>query len=186
VKGTVKNAVKGRVKNSVTEKAVGFLDGSDIISIGRIAQRIPVTLSSCVRLAVIASLVFAGACDSSTEPRQTFNLCVHMQGAPFEPGARGAECSQTQQLRPSQTRTVELEGDLYSGTARTADLEILFAPNDWTVSLGGSTISVPGQQTLTMTVPANALPGNYQIAVRASSGSEQVSLTIHVTVVAPV
>lgn len=143
-------------------------------------------ISSCVRWALVSTILVAGACDSSTGPQKTFNLCVHAQDAPFVPGSTGADCAVTQQLRAGQIRTVDIEADLYSGVARTADIEFVFAPNGWGAALGGPTIPVPGKQTLTMTVPADALPGNYQIAIRANVAGEQVILTFNITVVAPV
>ena len=98
----------------------------------------------------------------------------------------GAACKVTQQLRAGQTRTVDIEADLYSGEPRTGTIEIEFGPNGWTLSLGGSTIAVPGRQTLTMTVPETAIPGNYQIAVSVTSGGEKIILTFVVTVINPV
>jgi hypothetical protein len=135
---------------------------------------------------VLLAGALLGACNSSGEPQKTYNLCVHAQDAPFEPGSTGTACAVTQQLRAGQIRTVDLEADMYSGEERTATLAIEFAPNGWTVTLGGTTIPVPGQQTLTMTAPSGALPGNYQIAVRATSGGEQVILTFNITLTSPI
>jgi hypothetical protein len=130
--------------------------------------------------------VLLGACNSSGEPQRTYNLCVHAEGAPFEPGSTGPDCAVTQQLRAGQIRTVELEADMYSGEARSATLAIEFAPNGWTVTLGGTTIPIPGKQTLTMIAPDGALPGNYQIAVKATSGAEQIILTFNITLTSPI
>lgn len=134
-------------------------------------------------VALVATL---GACSGSSEPQRSFNICVHAQDAPFIPGSTGAECTVTQQMRAGQTRTIDVEADKLAGEDRTATLVIEFAPNNWTVTLGGTTVPVPGKQTLTMDVPAETAPGTYQVAIRATSGGEVVISTFSVTVISPV
>ena len=143
-------------------------------------------LARTLRSSLIALAFFGAGCNSSSEPQRAFNLCVHQQGAAFLPGSTGADCAVPQVIRAGQSRTVVLEADKYTGDDRVGDVEIEFFPNGWTVSLGGATIPVPGQQTLTFDVPAGAIPVNYQIAVRATSNGEVVILTFTIAVQAPV
>jgi hypothetical protein len=131
-------------------------------------------------------LLAAAACKSGTEPTASYALCVHAQGAPFTPGAKGVDCAVPQLIRSGQTRIVELEADIYSGDDRTATVAVEFGPNGWILALGGSSIPVPGQQTLTIAVPDNAIPGDYQIAIRANSNGEQAILVFIVAVAAPI
>ena len=135
-------------------------------------------------LLVVAFLVLG--CNSTSEPTKTFNLCVHVLGAPFVPGSTGDQCVVPQLMRAGTSRTVEIEADMLSGAARTGTIAIEFAPNGWTVSLGGMSIDVPGKQTLTMDVPSSAIPGDYQIAVRVTSEGEQAILTFTIGVSAPI
>lgn len=130
----------------------------------------------------MATLGAAAACNNGTEPRKTFNICVHAQGAPFTPGSTGDECTKPQAVRPGQTVTIDVEADKLTGENRTADLAIEFAPNGWTVTLGGSTIAVPGKQSLTIVAPSAANAGSYQIAIRGTSGGEQVISVFRVVV----
>ena len=137
-------------------------------------------------IGIAVALLAASACGGSSEPTRSFNICVHAQDAPFVPGSTGAECTVTQQVRSGQTRTIDVEGDKLSGDDRTATLAIEFAPNNWTVTLGGTTVPLPGKQTLTITVPDNAAPGNYQIALRGTSAGEIVISTFRIVVVNPI
>ena len=139
-----------------------------------------------IAIGLAAVLVAAGACSNGNEPERSFNICVHAQDAPFIPGSTGDECMVTQQMRAGQTRTVDVEADKLAGDDRSATLAIEFAPNNWTVTLGGVTVPVPGKQTLTIDVPANATPGTYQVAIRATSGGEQILAVVRVTIVNPV
>ncbi|MGH7679368.1 MAG: hypothetical protein ACRENU_12935 [Gemmatimonadaceae bacterium] len=139
-----------------------------------------------LRASLLGLAVVVAGCNSSSEPQRTYNLCVHLQGAAFIPGSTGDDCDVPQTIRAGQSRTVVIEADKYLGDNRTGFIEIDFAPNGWTVNLGGGTILVPGQQTLTFDVPATAVPGDYQIAVRANSNGEIVVLTITIGVSAPV
>jgi hypothetical protein len=140
-----------------------------------------------IALALASALLVLGtSCSSSSEPQRSFNICVHAQDAPFIPGSTGEECTVTQQVRSGQTRTIDVEADKLSGDDRSAAIAIEFAPNGWTVTLGGTTVPVPGKQTLTLDVPASATPGIYQIAIRATSAGEQIIAVFRVTVINPV
>jgi hypothetical protein len=139
---------------------------------------------SCVLTFALAAI--GSACSGSSEPTRSFNICVHAQDAPFVPGSTGDECTVTQQLRSGQTRTIDVEADKLAGDDRSATLAIEFAPNGWTVELGGTTVLVPGKQTLLIEVPASAVPGTYHIAIRGTSNGEQVLSVFKVTVVNPV
>ena len=138
------------------------------------------------RITLAACLLVGSACGNSTEPQKSFNICVHAQDAPFVPGSTGDDCAVTQQMRSGQTRTIDVEADKLLGEDRTATLTIEFAPNNWTVTLGGTTVPVPGQQTLTIEVPASAIPGNYQIALRGVSAGQQAITVFTVTVINPI
>lgn len=127
-----------------------------------------------------------GGCSSGSEPTRSFNVCVHAQDAPFIPGSTGDECTVTQQMRAGQTRTIDVEADKLSGENRTATLAIEFVPNNWTATLGGTTVPVPGKQSLTLVVPSGTNPGNYRVAIRATSNGEVVIASFTVTVVNPV
>ena len=111
----------------------------------------------------------------------TFNLCVHPNGTVFVPGTTGAQCTPTQTLQRGQSTTLLIDADLYSGEPRTATISIPFGlPTGWTGTLGGTTIDIPGQTTLTITVPQNAASGDYPLVVRAVSGNEEVLLRFDV------
>ena len=137
-------------------------------------------------ITLAACLLVGSACGNSTEPQKSFNICVHAEDAPFVPGSTGDACAVPQQVRSGQTRTVDVEADKLAGDDRTATLSIEFSPNGWTVTLGGTTIPVPGQQSLTIDVPPSAIPGNYQIALRGVSGGEQVITVFTVVVINPI
>lgn len=140
------------------------------------------------RTALLVGLAIVGAaCDSSTAPKKPFSLCVHATGIPFVPGSTGAACVAPPSVRAGQTVTMVLEADNHVGSPRTADLTLPSgAPSGWTATLGGSTIAVPGQQTLTISVPAGTPAGFYEFTVLARVGtSEEAELTFNVRVTAP-
>ena len=136
-------------------------------------------IARTVRTLFAASI--AAACSSNEPKVQTFNLCVHPSGTVFVPGSTGTSCSGTQTVQKGETTTLLIDADMYSGSARSATISVPFgAPTGWTVTLGGTNIDVPGQQTLAITVPANAASGDYPLLVRAVSGGEQIDLLFDV------
>ena len=137
-----------------------------------------------VRLAAVVAIVTA--CGSSTEPT-AFNLCVHALGAPFTPGASASQCVAPPMVSQGQTITVVLEADNVAGGSRQAQLSIVgTTPTGWGVTLGGPTIDVPGQQTLTLSVPDPTLAGFYGFIIQAHVGTKLESeLRFDIRVAAP-
>jgi hypothetical protein len=134
-----------------------------------------------LRTILLATGVLVAGCSSNDPKVATYNLCVHPNGTVFVPGTTGAQCTPTQTLQKGQSTTLLIDADLYSGDPRSATISLPFGlPTGWTGSLGGTSIDVPGQQTLTITVPTNAQSGDYPLAVRAVSGGEEVMLRFDV------
>jgi FtsP/CotA-like multicopper oxidase with cupredoxin domain len=131
---------------------------------------------------ILALLALSVASCKGNEPKAaTYNLCVHPSGTVFVPGTTGAQCKPTQTLQKGQSTTLLIDADNYTGAPRTASISLPFGlPSGWTGSLGGTTIDIPGQQTLTITVPQNAASGDYPLLVRAISGTETVELRFDV------
>ena len=131
---------------------------------------------------ILALLALSVAGCKGNEPKvATYNLCVHPNGTVFVPGTTGAQCTPTQTLQRGQSTTLLIDADNYTGEPRTATITLPFGlPTGWTFTLGGSTIDIPGQQTLTITVPQNAQSGDYPLLVRAMSGTEEVLLRFDV------
>lgn len=135
------------------------------------------------RWLLLAGSIGLAGCGSSEPKVATFNLCVHPNGTVFVPGTTGAQCTPTLTLARGGSTTLLIAADLYSGQPRTATISVPFGfPTGWTGSLGGSSIDIPGQQTLTITVPADAASGDYPLVVRAVSGTEEVLMRFDVRV----
>ena len=123
---------------------------------------------------IAAAIVIAASC---TDPGSStdFVLCVHAQSVPY---VAGGPCPIAPTFRESQTASLVIEADKVRGPARTANLTVETAPTGWGVALGGATIAVPGQQTLTFTVPANATSGFYPLVLRAVVGGKEDAVLI--------
>ena len=138
------------------------------------------------RVRFLAAVVLVGvACNATTDaPRNAFALCVHAEGIAFIPGSTGAACVAPPTVRQNQSVTVVIEADDFMAQPRSADLTIPSgAPTGWTATLGGATIAVPGQQTLTVSVPAGTPAGFYSFTLRARvSSTEEAELTFDIRV----
>ena len=136
-------------------------------------------------LVVIAAGVLACSEISGGDGDTRVDLCAHAPGAAWSADSAGAACIPYPHAHAGEVVSLVVEAVNRAGPARTVNLAVSSGlPQGWTATLGGSTISVPGQQTLSINIAAGTpAEADYPISLTASGPEENDQIQIKIRVV---
>jgi uncharacterized membrane protein len=138
-------------------------------------------LAAVAAFALVGCEEVAGAGDDVNR----LDLCAHPPGVVWTADSVSTSCIPYPHVRPGSTVNLVIEAVNRAGPARSASIAVSSGlPQGWTASLGGNTINVPGQQSLTIGVSASsAINSDYPINITASGQDEYKQLQIKIRVI---